>query len=265
MACWISRSCTVGIPNCLTPPSGLGISTCLTGLGRYFPLSRASRTSNQCAFRWPRSSFTPILSIPAAPLLLSTRFNAVSMFPRSNIASHVGFDGLNPSPASDFPLSRAGNGSALCAIPAGFTCFACSVVSLSGNFCLPGSFRELLIVLILSSFGPSLIFPVLWPRLTPVVSVCLRKQGCLPAWQQVSPGKNIGFPCTLAAFTLPALDRIGLRCSLPTRPAGLASHSVRVPQVAGLLPASFRPHLAMTPLPSANGWCNQPPSGSFTR
>ena len=35
MACWISRSITVGIPSCLTPPSGLGISTRRTGLGRY--------------------------------------------------------------------------------------------------------------------------------------------------------------------------------------------------------------------------------------
>ena len=32
IACWSKRSITVGIPNCLTPPSGLGISTRLTGL-----------------------------------------------------------------------------------------------------------------------------------------------------------------------------------------------------------------------------------------
>ena len=61
------------------------------------------------------------------------------------------------------------------------------------------------------------------------------------ARQQVSPGKNVDFPCTLASFTTPALDCIGLRCLLPTRPTGMASHEVRVPQVAGLLPASFRP------------------------
>ena len=35
-------------------------------------------------------------------------------------------------------------------------------------------------------------------------------------------------------------------------------------RVAILPPASFRPHLTVTPLPLANGWCNQPPSETFT-
>ena len=39
------------------------------------------------------------------------------------------------------------------------------------------------------------------------------------ARQQVSPGKNADFPCTFAPFTALALDCIGLRCLLPTRPA----------------------------------------------
>ena len=43
-----------------------------------------------------------------------------------------------------------------------------------------------------------------------------------------------------------------------------ASCWLRVPQVAGLPPASSRPHFTMTPLPLANGWCNQPPYGTFT-
>jgi len=81
----------------------------------------------------------------------------------------------------------------------------------------------------------------------------------LTAWQQASPGKSVDFPCTLAPFTMPALDRIGLYCSMPTRPTGMASYEVRVPQDAGLPPASSRPRLAATPLPLANGWCNQPP------
>jgi hypothetical protein len=67
-------------------------------------------------------------------------------------------------------------------------------------------------------------------------------------------------PRILAPFTAPALDCIGLRCLLSTRPAGTASYGVRVPQVAGLLPASFRPRLTATPLPSANGWCNTGPT-----
>jgi len=39
------------------------------------------------------------------------------------------------------------------------------------------------------------------------------------AWQQVSPGKNVDFPCTLAPFTALALDCIGLHCLWPTHPA----------------------------------------------
>jgi hypothetical protein len=38
------------------------------------------------------------------------------------------------------------------------------------------------------------------------------------ARRQVSPGKNVDFPCTLAPFTALALDCIGLHCPLPTRP-----------------------------------------------
>ncbi len=34
---WQTRSATVGIPNFLTPPVFLGISTCLTGGGKYDP------------------------------------------------------------------------------------------------------------------------------------------------------------------------------------------------------------------------------------
>jgi len=71
-----------------------------------------------------------------------------------------------------------------------------------------------------------------------------------PAWRQTSPGKNADFPCTPAPFTALALGRIGLRCYSPTRPAS-QPHRVRVPQVTGLPPASSRPRLTTTPLPSA--------------
>jgi len=73
----------------------------------------------------------------------------------------------------------------------------------------------------------------------------------LVAWRQVSPGKDVDFPCTLASFTALALDCIGLRCHLPARPAAQPLYEVRVPQVAGLPPASSRPRLAATPLPLA--------------
>jgi hypothetical protein len=50
-------------------------------------------------------------------------------------------------------MSCAGNPSALCSSPIGFTYFAGAEVPLSEGFCLPGSFLELLIILILSLFG----------------------------------------------------------------------------------------------------------------
>ena len=99
---------------------------------------------------------------------------------------------------------------------------------------------------------------VLWPLLTSATSACPLEQGYFPARWQTSPGKNADFPCTPALFTVLALGRIGLRCYLPTRPAS-QPHRVRVPQVAALLPASSRPRLTTTPLPSANGWHNNPP------
>jgi hypothetical protein len=37
VACWIRRSITVGMPSSRSPPSGLGIVTRRTGLGRYVP------------------------------------------------------------------------------------------------------------------------------------------------------------------------------------------------------------------------------------
>jgi hypothetical protein len=53
--------------------------------------------------------------------------------------------------------------------------------------------------------------------------------------------------------------------SIAHSPSLTASDWLRVPQVAGLPPASFAPHLAMTLLPSANGWCDQPRYRSFNR
>lgn len=50
-ACWISRSVTVGMPSSRSPPSGFGIATRRTGLGRYVPCSRRSRISGQAVFR----------------------------------------------------------------------------------------------------------------------------------------------------------------------------------------------------------------------
>ena len=75
---------------------------------------------------------------------------------------------------------------------------------------------------------------------------------------QVSPGK-LGRPSrTPAGSTHLALDGYGLRDQLLARPTKPASYPVSVRQVAVLLHASFRHHLAAMPLRFANP---SPPSG----
>ena len=64
MACWIILSCTVGIPSNLTPPSGFGISTLLTGDGLYFPSSSLVLTVAQVFLTCSRSSSVFMPSIP---------------------------------------------------------------------------------------------------------------------------------------------------------------------------------------------------------
>ena len=76
--------------------------------------------------------------------------------------------------------------------------------------------------------------------------------------QQISRGKFDCLQRTTAGFTRTHFDGYGLCCSLPTRPQVLASYPVLVHRRTPLLHASFRPHLAMTPLRFANP---SPPSG----
>ena len=124
--------------------------------------------------------------------------------------------------ALDVPLSRAEDGSNLCTPPTGFTHFVCTVAPLSEGFGLLCSSYELLIVLILSMFSPSQLFLNLTGTMASADSCFLndtsRYRLPFPAWLQVSPGKNVDFPCALAEFTALAFDCIGLRCQLPTRP-----------------------------------------------
>src|SRR6516165_3661271 len=75
---------------------------------------------------------------------------------------------------------------------------------------------------------------------------------------QASPGKLDRLPRSPAGSTVLALDGCGLCDSLPARPTRDASYPVSVRQVAGLLHASFRRHLTMTPLRFASP---SPPSG----
>ena len=68
---------------------------------------------------------------------------------------------------------------------------------------------------------------------------------------QASRGKPIpktDFRYTTAGFTLPALGGYGLRHLTPTRPTLAPTYPVPVRRLVPLLHASFRPHLAMTPL-----------------
>ena len=68
--------------------------------------------------------------------------------------------------------------------------------------------------------------------------------------RQISPDKNVNFPCTTAAFTL-SPEPVGFvvscqlarRLSLPMRFLSVGSHVCH--------PASFRPFLTESPLPSA--------------
>ena len=75
---------------------------------------------------------------------------------------------------------------------------------------------------------------------------------------QASPGKFNRLPRTPAGSTALTLDGYGLRGSLPARPTRDASYPVSVRQVAVLLHASFRHHLAMMPLRFTKP---SPPSG----
>src|SRR5665811_1617154 len=75
---------------------------------------------------------------------------------------------------------------------------------------------------------------------------------------ETSRGKPDRLRRTPAGFTAMALDGYGLRDSMLTRPALDASYPVLVHRVAVLLHASFRRHLAVTPLRFARP---SPPSG----
>jgi hypothetical protein len=194
--------------------------------------------------------------MPGAPPFASTRLSAAVRFPRSSTCPHS-----LPPPALDFPLSRAGDRSALWSTPVGFTTFACPVVPLSGVVCLLRSSLELLKFLSLSTFSPShrdgggTMASADPCPLSPTSRLGLP---LLVAWRQVSRGKPDRLPCTPAGFTSVPLGGYGLRCLLPARPVTSASYPVSVRQVAVLLHASFRPRLAATPLRFAS---TSPPPG----
>ena len=87
MACWITRSTTAGMPNGRVPPVDLGISTRLTGNGWYLSLKSESRILSQWVRANSGKSSIDILSIPGAPLLAFTRFQACRTLSLDSICS----------------------------------------------------------------------------------------------------------------------------------------------------------------------------------
>ena len=103
-------------------------------------------------------------------------------------------------------------------------------------------------------FGPSRLTPLIRPLLTSA----RRSEGIAPPsvrlppnTEQISQGKTQNFHCISARFIKPTpIAEGGLRCSVPARPGWTTPHIwflFVAPQFWNQ--ASFRPHLAMTPLP----------------
>lgn len=83
--------------------------------------------------------------------------------------------------------------------------------------------------------------------------------------QQTSPDKSavchLAYPPHLLPHPLATSD-FSLYGNLVQE--GQPAHEVLVHRAEALPSASFRPHITVTPLPSANGWCRQPPFGTYT-
>jgi len=160
-----------------------------------------------------------------------------------------GTDPLGP----DFLPSRAGDGSTLCTTPTGFTHFVCTAAPRSEAFGHPCSSHELLSILILSMFSPSQ--PTLATGTMASADPCRLNLASLPGlldsrtaglprqehWLSLHPRRVYCFGAWLHWASL----------SFANSPGRTASYPLRVPRAAGLPPASSRPHLAVTPLPSA--------------
>ena len=82
IACWITRSSTVGTPKGRCVPSGLGMNTLRTGAGRYVPSLIAARILGQCSRQNAGNASTVIPSMPGAPLFALTRFQAKARLKR---------------------------------------------------------------------------------------------------------------------------------------------------------------------------------------
>ena len=175
-ACWTMRSTAVGMPSSLTfPLSLLGISTRLTGSGRYLPLSILSVSASWLASSQAGSSATPMPSTPPAPPFLTTRSHAACMFSREQMRS---------SRSSVLPtcIASSSSSSVLHASVGASGYSRGSAPALPGwpsnsiRSCLPSSARMVFLSdsLRLGSALPRGRPRVLWPLLTPHGSLLLR-------------------------------------------------------------------------------------------
>ena len=85
IACWIILSSTVGIPSGRLLPSGFGISTLRTGEGTYVPSKRFERIWGHNSRKVSGNCSTVTPSIPGAPLLARTCFQARRIFSAERI------------------------------------------------------------------------------------------------------------------------------------------------------------------------------------
>src|SRR5271166_4207325 len=217
--------------------------------------------AGQCCFRNSGNSLTVIPSTPELPLLALTRANACLQFSRSQTSS------INRSPMARLSVPCfATSDSVPPARPFGASpLYSSSKANTSWFFCR-------LSLMSCAAYSPFPSTPcgdrsglhrrhdyyALCQLLPPGQDRSLDPQSGFPDKRQISRGKFDRLPHATAGFTTSALDGYGLRCQLPTRPAPYASYPVLVHRLVLLLRASFRPHLAMTPLRFA---MTSPPSG----
>ena len=89
MACWMTLSCAVGMPNIRVPPFGLGILMRLTAAGMYRPSQMCAQMLVPCFSKCARTSSTIKPSTPRVPLLAIIRQHADCIFSGDSTSSSV--------------------------------------------------------------------------------------------------------------------------------------------------------------------------------
>jgi len=203
-----------------------------------------SRITGQCSLRKPTSSSTLIPSTPGplcSPgpsarslqvLSLAHLLHEPRLRLRAFCAAHR-HDRFGPSPRSarGFTPASSRRGQYLLAF-------------------LPLDRHEMHSILTLQPFGPSPPLAVLCPLLTSAPrSGSHDGLSRPPATRCRPPGvSSAAFRAQPPGLRSAPFGGCGLRGGSPARPSAHAFYPVRVPRLARLLHASFRPHLAVTPL-----------------